>query len=655
MGGDALLTPRLRAVLDELPALVLVMRGEDLVVEIANPRRPGLPQGAAVEGLPADQMLRAALAEPADRERYLRVLREVMRSGRAVRELESVVRFAGDDEDTYWDVVVLPLRDGGEGAASDGVVLFATEVTRLVAARLRAEQAEHRFNTLFAADVLGVSISDEERILEANDAFLAMIGRTREDLDAGLRWPDLTPQEFREADERALRALRGTGAVAPYEKAYVRPDGSRVAALIGGTRISEHPFRVLATSYDLSARKAAEAEVAALLARTRRLQEITATLSASNSAATIARTVVHHGIEELGASAAILLRLDGEMTVEHAVGLDRAQVEQWRTFPATMPAVLRSPTGMPEPAGDLLPGGTAMAVPIAGADGSPLGTIAVAFRRAGVLDQADADFLFALAWQAGLALDRTRLYENRAYVARKLQEGLLPDRLATVPGLESAAVYESIAGGGEVGGDFYDLFENGADRWFACVGDVCGKGTDAAVVTGLARHTVRAIAQTSHRPAEVLSFLNGALLRHSAVASFCTMGCAALSPDPAGGFAVELSSGGHPFPFVLRADGELEEIQVVGTMLGVSDAPELANVPLRLAPGDALILYTDGVADARHVGGERFSESRLRAAVQGAAGAGADGIATAVEAAVRAHLPGPSADDRAIVVLRAAP
>lgn len=651
MAEHAALTPRLRAVLDQLPALVLVMRGPDLVVEVANPRRPGLPQGAEVVGLTVEQMLRHALVSAVDRERYMAAVRRVLATGEPIRELESRVRFAGDAGPSYWDVVVLPLP--GDEGAPEGVVLFATDVTRLVAARERAEQAEYRFTTLFESNVIGVTIVDEARILEANDAYLAMIGRTRQELEEGLSWTGLTAPEYAGHDERALRALRADGAVAPYEKAYLRPDGSRVAVLIGGTLLSADPWRVLTTSYDLSARQAAEAQNAALLARTRRLQEITATLSASNSATAIARAAVHHGLEELSASAGILVRLQDEPTIEHAAGLNRDRVEEWRSFPASMPAVLRTARGVVEPADDLLEGGVAIAAPITSGEGAELGTLALAFRGPRVFTPPETEFLLALARQAGLALDRTRLYEDRAYVARKLQEGLLPDRLAEIPGMEAAVVYESISGGGEVGGDFYDLFEGAPDRWLACVGDVCGKGTEAAVITGLARHTVRAIGRTSSSPAEVLGFLNGALRRHTAVASFCTVGCASIAARPGGGFDVQVSSGGHPFPLLLRADGALEEVEVIGTMLGVSDVPDLTEVSLALAPGDALVLYTDGVTDARRVGGERFGDERLLAAVRGAAGLDADGIADAVESAVRTHLPGQSADDRAVVVLRA--
>ncbi len=601
-------------------------------------------------------MLEHALADPATRTGYLEALRHTFRTGKTQRLLETPLHFAGDDAVTFWDVVTVPLR-AAPTSAPDGVALFANDVTRLVEARTKAEETERRFNVLVEAGVIGVTVSDGTHFFEANDAFLELVGRSREELGPnGIEWTAITDPTYHDADRRALAALLQDGAAGPYEKAYVRPDGTSVSVLISAARVSDDPLRIMATTYDLSARKAAEADVAALLARTRRLQQITAALSASNTAVAIARAVVHHGLEELSASAGILVRAEASATVEHAVGLPLELVKRWRDFPATLPESLRAPSGMPEPAGELLEGGLLIAVPIMGADGAALGTLALLFREERPLAGTDADFLVALAWQAGLALDRIRLYEDRAYVARKLQEGLLPHRLDEVPGLESAVVYESISGGGEVGGDFYDLFEAGTERWLACVGDVCGKGTDAAVITGLARHTIRAAAHSSDSPAETLAFLNRALRRHSSVPSFCTVGCAAITPaDDGGRFTIRLASGGHPFPLVLRADGSLEEIEVTGTMLGVSDTPDLADVPLTLAPGDALLLYTDGVTDARRHGGERFGEERLLAAVRGAAGASAREIADAVEAAVRSHLPGASADDRAVVVLRVRP
>ena len=238
-------------------------------------------------------------------------------------------------------------------------------------------------------------------------------------------------------------------------------------------------------------------------------------------------------------------------------------------------------------------------------------------------------------------------------MARTLQAGLLPERLTEIPGLEVAIRYHSIADGGSVGGDFYDCFDISPDRWLVVVGDVAGKGTAAAVLTGLARHTLRAIALRDERPEEMLRFLNEALRRQSVEAAFCTVGCATLEHREGGGFDACLAAGGHPYPLLVRAGGrEVEEVVVRGTLLGVEAEPLLEQVGLALDPGDTLVLYTDGVIDAREAGGEQFGEERLRAAIGAAAGGTAEEVATAVDQAVAAFEPDVQRDDRAIMVLR---
>jgi PAS domain S-box-containing protein len=665
------LSRRLRAVLDEVPTLVAILHGADLTIGFVNAQHRRLTGAAEPTGRPLGDVLREVGAPD-----WLEPARRAMDAGEVTQVFERQARVAGSSDPTWWDVTAIPLRPSPD-VPPVGVALHATEVTRLVDARRQAVEAEHRFTSLFDANVTGVTISGESRLLEANDAFLEMVGRTREELAAGLDWPAMTAPDSLDADERALESLRATGAAPPYEKRYLRPDGSEVPVLISGSRLQTDPLLVLATAFDLTERQSVEREMAALLERERdarfeaelagarwsRLQEITASLSASNSPDAIARAVIHHALEDLSASAGALVRGVVDPQLAHAVGFPPPLVEQWRAFPATLPPPLLEAaregrtvrhTGTPDAddAPALPATKTVIALPLE-VTGRVLGAVVLAFREARELTAEDEQFLELLTRQAAAALDRAQLYENRAYVARKLQEGLLPERVADVPGLETAIVYESISGSGEVGGDFYDLFETGRGSWALAIGDVSGKGTEAAVVTGLARHTIRAVARVEDDPAGMLDFLNGALRRHAGVPAFCTVGCAVIEAD-ADGFVVRLASGGHPFPIIVRADGALEEVEVLGTMLGVTDDPLFDVRTVRLAPQDAMVVYTDGVIDARRSGGERFGEERLFAALQAAAGGTAAHLARAVESAVREHHPGTSADDRAIVVLRAA-
>jgi serine phosphatase RsbU (regulator of sigma subunit) len=292
------------------------------------------------------------------------------------------------------------------------------------------------------------------------------------------------------------------------------------------------------------------------------------------------------------------------------------------------------------------------------AAGRAHGALTLSFHRARAFDQGERAFLLALADLAAHALDRARLYEERAYVARTLQAGLLPDAVEAPPGLEVAVRYHSIADGGEVGGDFYDFFGTAPDRWLVAVGDVAGKGSGAAVLTGLARHTLRAIATTEERPGAMLAFLNEALRRQASDAAFCTVGCAVLERRERA-FAARLAFGGHPYPLLVRAGAAAaEEVHVRGTLLGIDPDPVLEEVELELGPGDVLVLRTDGVEDARDPSGVRFGEERVIAAVGVAASGGADAeaVAEAIDAAVAAHERGcPRRDDRAIVVLRVQP
>jgi PAS domain S-box-containing protein len=541
---------------------------------------------------------------------------------------------------------------------------------------------ERRFRLLFDANVVGVTVSDAECVLEANDAWLAMTGHTRAQLEAGeISWRAMTPPEWTPGDDRGLARILGEGWVEPYEKEYVRADGARVPVLISGVRLATDPLRIVALIIDQSDRRAAERERERLLARERearreaelaadrtaRLQRATAALSAATSAAEVGDVVVCQAIEAFSAEAGALAFLERDhVVVENDWGFEDAAMAPWRQFPVDTET----------PIGDVLR--TGAAVYLATRDDwehypelrsqiegryAAMATVPLAF--AGVVSAAlilcithdrqfvasDRAFLAALADQAAHALERARLFEERAYVARTLQSGLLPDRLADIPGLELAVRYHSIADGGAVGGDFYDCFDISPGRWLVAVGDVAGKGTAAAVLTGLARHTLRAIALREERPEEMLRFLNEALRRQSSESAFCTVGCATLERT-ADGFDARLAAGGHPFPLLLTGGAPAREIEATGMLLGVEADPVLQPVSLSLRPGDTLVFYTDGVVDARAAPGQRFGEDRLRAAVDAAAGGSAEEVAAAIDEAVAAFEPDVQRDDRAIVVLR---
>jgi serine phosphatase RsbU (regulator of sigma subunit) len=258
-----------------------------------------------------------------------------------------------------------------------------------------------------------------------------------------------------------------------------------------------------------------------------------------------------------------------------------------------------------------------------------------------------------LSRRAALALDTARLYEERDAVARTLQRSLLPPALPEVPGLELAARYLAAGDDLEVGGDFYDCFPTGPGEWAAVIGDVCGKGAEAAAVTALARHTIRAAVVHDPHPAAVLRALNQAILRHSADFRFCTVLYVRLVPTIDGVEAC-IATGGHPLPMLVHASGQVEPAGRTGTLLGVVEDPEISATAVRLRPGDALVLYTDGVTEASPVD-DAFGPARLAAFLRTCAGMDAGHIAAGVERRVLEVQRGSLRDDVAVLVMRVAP
>jgi PAS domain S-box-containing protein len=263
----------------------------------------------------------------------------------------------------------------------------------------------------------------------------------------------------------------------------------------------------------------------------------------------------------------------------------------------------------------------------------------------------DEDLALAeeLARRAALALDNARLYERQSEIASALQAGLVPGRLPEVEGVELAARFRPAGDGSVIGGDFYDVIER-EGGFDVVVGDVTGKGARAAALTGLARHTIRTAARYEARPSGVLAVANDALVAERASSGrYCTVAYARVQVRPEGGLHVAVSVGGHPLPIALRADGRAELIGRPGSILGWVDDPTLHDVDAVLAPGEALVLYTDGVSEARTPDG-MLGDERLAAVLESAAGMPAGAIASRLE---RAALQGGNAhDDVALVVLR---
>jgi integral membrane sensor domain MASE1/serine phosphatase RsbU (regulator of sigma subunit) len=251
---------------------------------------------------------------------------------------------------------------------------------------------------------------------------------------------------------------------------------------------------------------------------------------------------------------------------------------------------------------------------------------------------------------AAVITERRRAEEAAEHIAATLQESLLPTHLPVVPGIETAVDFRAAGKRHLVGGDFYDLFQHDDGTWTVVVGDVLGKGATAAATTGLARYTLRAAAVHESRPSRILGLLNDAIRRQSPDQS-CTVACGRLEINPVDGARVTMSVGGHPLPLLLRADGQVEPVGLNGTMLGVLSDPELADQTADLAPGDSLVLYTDGLTDA-YAPGRIVKRAGLVAALQSCAGRSATEIAGELQEAVLGSNSTEPRDDIVLLILR---
>jgi PAS domain S-box-containing protein len=295
----------------------------------------------------------------------------------------------------------------------------------------------------------------------------------------------------------------------------------------------------------------------------------------------------------------------------------------------------------------------------------------------------DLEQALDLGRRASTAMDNARLYEERSHIARTLQHSLLPPQLPDIPGIEIAARYRPTGEGNEVGGDFYDLFERAEGDWAIVMGDVCGKGADAAALTGLSRHTIRAAAMQHRDPSTVLSMLNEAIILQD-TGRFCTVAYARL--EPAGNRStgrisddrfqagmlgqllraqllpenwvapharITIGLGGHPLPYVVRREGPVEVVGAPGTLIGIYPDIDLTDVEVTLGPGDALVLYTDGVSEEPDPSG--VGETMLDGVLRECIGLPASAIAERIERAAVERQLGSSRDDIAILVVRIEP
>jgi serine phosphatase RsbU (regulator of sigma subunit) len=368
----------------------------------------------------------------------------------------------------------------------------------------------------------------------------------------------------------------------------------------------------------------------------------------------------HEHVNQLNALAEASVRINATMTTEETLQLT---VEAAREVLGARQATISSSAGDPftraitaaSPSGGTTGGtlGAPIGVVLRSA-GQPLGMLQVADRPEREFTPRDQAILAQLGQLASVAIAQSQAYTRERHIAQVLQRSLLPPTFPAVPGLAAAVRFIAAGEGIEVGGDFYDLFRARGTAVAALIGDVCGKGPEAASVTALARHTLRAAAAYEARPSAVLALLHRALREARDDGRFCTVAYCDFEVRPDGARML-LCCGGHPLPLILRTNGSVQPVGKLGTLLGADVEPVLSDVVVDLAPGDLVVLYTDGVTEVRAGRKEVFGHRDLAELLVGCGGLPADSVAQRIQDAVLEAANGRPRDDIAVLVVGASP
>lgn len=273
----------------------------------------------------------------------------------------------------------------------------------------------------------------------------------------------------------------------------------------------------------------------------------------------------------------------------------------------------------------------------------------------GAFTEGEEVFARLFAARAGAAMSAARLYAEQSAITEVLMRELLPPLLHEISGVDFAGGYRPSSDHDRVGGDFYDVHPAvvEGEASLVALGDVCGKGLEAAVLTGKIRNTLHALLPMADDHQRMISLLNTALL-NSHHARFATLVLASAVRE-SGGVNLRLTSAGHPSPLIVRASGAVEEAETRGTLVGAIPSAPACTITVTLAPGDSCVLYTDGITEAKGgpMGGAQFGERRLQRALSECAGMPSQGIVERVQMLASQWVGKGSHDDMAVVVISA--
>lgn len=560
-----------------------------------------------------------------------------LRTGQRVSGAVVGVRHARTGELRWLEITAVPVRLDAAGRPQR-VYSLLRDVTAHQQLEAALQDGAQPMELLRDAGVIGVAIAEEGLLIEANDAFLGLLGYRRQDLDAGISWQAITPPQSDGATRDALAQLRSTGSCRPFEKECLHRAGHRVPVLIGAVVIGRDPLRWASYVIDLTARKRADAERLRLRDQAREAQAAAARaqerLSFLNQAGDLVaaaqdrqdflRCVAELVTRNLGDFCAVFLPDPdamltaaciayrdpaGAVTVSDLTGCQitptgRLAVQAaWTTRSSTLVHHARVQlAGRAEAASGLGPvmarlrPDCLLAVPLmAGPD--PVGVIAVG-RGVGqpCLSEAfDVPVMDELARQVAAGVAHATRNARDHTVAETLQRAMLPGSLPAITGLELAVRYLPASEGVDVGGDWYDAFALGDGRVGLAVGDAVGHNIAAAAVMSQIRATLRAYAVDRPDPAAVMTATSAALARllpdALATAVYAVLDLPARR--------LSYASAGHLPPAYVTPAGRVSYLRAAGTMLGAPGPAAYVTASHRLAPGSRLLFYTDGLIEDR--------------------------------------------------------
>ena len=606
---------RYRTLFETLPQGVIYCAADGLIIE-AN------PAASEILGVDADAMISWPLApawhavhedgSPCRPEEF--PVTVALRTGEVVTDAVVGVPHGRTGEIRWLRITAVPDARDQDGRPQRAYAMF-WDLTAQRRAEAAVRDGSELMGRLRAANVLGVVVADEQRIIEANDAYLDIIGYTREDLAAGrIAWREITPPEWAGGDQDAVAQLRRAGACRPFEKEYVHRDGHRVPVLIGAAVIDRSPLRWTSFVVDLTARQRAERERAELLARERAAraeagnarERLTFLLRAGDLVAaardrhellqhaarlvvdsmadfclvylpagdgSLRATSIAHGDRARGVVLADLrdhaAPMVGQLTVQavYATGTSRLVLDA--------AARLADRDDIPPPLagllGQLQPDNVLVAPLTAGQ--RPLGVLALGRGpERPCFTETDIEVVEELGRRMAVGLANADTFARDHTIAETLQRAVLPDLLPKIAGLDLAVRYLPATDGVDIGGDWYDAFPLDGNRVGLVIGDVVGHNIAAASIMGQVRNLLRGYAIEDPRPADVLRRTNTALARLLPEA-LATVVYAVL--DPAAG-ELSYANAGHPPPILTTGAGQAEYLDAAaGVMLG--------------APGDACL------------------------------------------------------------------